>query len=114
MANLPETTLETVFNLQKQLFQILNQASATDYCLLEKYGETQETLAEVEELQNIKEKARDSYIRLSRLLLTIGEAQPTFSQNTLDLLYKSIQQTDATIAALKASTQEIKKNWKIL
>ena len=87
MANLPEEALTKVFNLQKQLFKIVNEATITDYNLVEQYGETSETLPELEELQNIRERARDAYTRLFRLLLNIGETQPIINQDTLELLY---------------------------
>ena len=38
MADLPEETLTTVFQLQKQLFNIVNEATKTDYNLVELIG----------------------------------------------------------------------------
>ena len=32
--NLPEETLDKIFDLQKQLFYIINEATATEYYLL--------------------------------------------------------------------------------
>ena len=57
MAQLPEETITTVFNLQRRLLAILNQATATDFLLLEQYGETEATLIDLEQLQNVKERA---------------------------------------------------------
>ena len=111
MANLSEETLNTIFKLQKQLFKILNEASTTDYNLVEQYGETSTTLPELEELSNIRERARDAYTRLFRLLLNIGETQPAINQSTLELLYRAIEQADLTVNALEISIQEIKNNW---
>jgi dimeric dUTPase (all-alpha-NTP-PPase superfamily) len=111
MANLSEETLNKIFNIQKQLFKIINEATATDYNLVEQYGETATTLTELEELSNIKERARDAYTRLFRLLLNIGETQPIINQSTLELLYRSIEQADLTVNALEISIQEIKNNW---
>ena len=111
MANLPEETLTTVFNLQKQLFYIINEATATDYNLVEQYGETTETLPELEELSNIRERARDAYTRLFRLLLNIAETQPRTNQSTLELLSRAIKQANLTVTALEISIKEIKNNW---
>ena len=113
MANLPEETLTKVFDLQKQLFKIVNEATVTEYNLVKQYGETSETLPELEELQNIRERARDAYTRLFRLLLNIGETQPIINRDTLELLYKAIEQADLTISALKVSIKEIKNNWNL-
>jgi intergrase/recombinase len=111
MANLSEETLNTIFNLQKQLFKIINEATATEYNLVEQDGETSETLPELEELLNIKERARDAYTRLFRLLLNIAETQPVINQSKLELLYRIIEQADLTVNALEISIKEIKNNW---
>ncbi|MDJ0534444.1 MAG: hypothetical protein QNJ70_18525 [Xenococcaceae cyanobacterium MO_207.B15] len=113
MANLSEEILTTIFNLQKQLFKIINEATATDYNLIEQYGETSATLPELEELQNIRERARDAYTRLFRLLLNIGETQPVINPSTLELLYKAIEQADLTVNVLEVSIKEIKNNWNL-
>ena len=113
MANLPEQTLTKIFDLQRRLFGIINNATAADFSILEKYGETSATLPELEELQNIRERARESYSRLFRLLLNIGEAQPIINPSTLKLLYRAIEQADLTINALEASIKEIKNNWNL-
>ena len=113
MANLPEETLTTIFNLQKQLFRIINETTATEYNLLEQYGETSETLPELEELSNIRERARDAYTRLFRLSLNIAETQPVIDRSKLELLYRAIEQADLTVDALEISIQEIKNNWNL-
>ena len=113
MANLPEETLNTIFELQKQLFYVINEATATEYYLLEQYGETSETLSELEELSNINERARDAYTRLFRLLLNIAQTQPIANQDTLELQYQAIEQADLTVDALKISILEIKNNWNL-
>ena len=111
MANLPEETLTAIFSLQKQLFYIIDEATATDYNLVEQYGETTETLPELEELSNIRERARDAYTRLFRLLLNIAETQPRTNQSTLELLNRAIKQANLTVTALEISIKEIKNNW---
>ncbi|MGK7950141.1 MAG: hypothetical protein AB4368_15510 [Xenococcaceae cyanobacterium] len=111
MANLSEEILVTIFNLQKQLFYVINEATATDYNLVEQYSETAETLPELEELSNIRERARDAYTRLFRLSLNIAETQPAIDRSKLELLYRAIEQADLTVDALEISIQEIKNNW---
>jgi thiamine biosynthesis lipoprotein ApbE len=111
MANLSKETLNKIFKLQKQLFYIINEATATDYNLVEQYGETATTLAELEELSNIRERARDAYSRLFRLSLNVAETQPVIDQTKLELLYRAIEQADLTVDALEISIKEIKNNW---
>lgn len=113
MANLSEETLNKIFSLQKQLFYIINEATATDYNLVEQYGETAITIAELEELSNIRERARDAYTRLFRLSLNVAETQPVINQSKLELLYRAIEQADLTVDALEISIKEIKNNWNL-
>ncbi|MGL4758869.1 MAG: hypothetical protein ACRCXZ_06010 [Patescibacteria group bacterium] len=111
MANLSKEKLNKIFKLQKQFFYIINEATATDYNLVEQYGETATTLAELEELSNIRERTRDAYTRLFRLSLNVAETQPVIDQTKLELLYRAIEQADLTVDALEISIKEIKNNW---
>lgn len=114
MAQLPEETITTVFNSQRRLLAILNQATATDFLILEQYGETEATLIDLEQLQNVKERADTYYLRFYRLLRQIAESQPLATSAMLDLLARSIEEAEATVVALAASIQEIKQDWNIL
>ena len=131
MANLPNETITTVLNLERRLLQLINEATAAGFIILEQFGETEETIPELDELQNVRERATSYYIRLYRLLLQISESQPVgssllksspsagvspavktrrLSAATLNLLAQSIAQTQAIADAGEASTQEIKRN----
>ena len=71
MANLPNETITTVLNLERRLLQLINEATAAGFIILEQFGETEETIPELDELQNVRERATSYYIRLYRLLLQI-------------------------------------------
>lgn len=43
MARLPEEIATTVFNLQRRLLAIIHEATATQFLILERYGETEIT-----------------------------------------------------------------------
>ena len=75
MANLPNETITTVLNLERRLLQLINEATAAGFIILEQFGETEETIPELDELQNVRERATSYYIRLYRLLLQISESQ---------------------------------------
>jgi hypothetical protein len=81
---------------------------------LEQYGETQTTLIDLEQLQNIQERADTYYTRFYRLLRQIAESQPLANAAILELLNRSMEEAQATINALEASIREIKKDWNIL
>ncbi len=111
MAKLPDPVISNIFIIQRRIIEYLDSTTATEFRLFESMGETAETLPELEELQNIKEKLRSKYSRLYNLLLGIAESQPIASDDMLVLLYRSIESTEASIYASIASLQEIQRNW---
>jgi hypothetical protein len=111
MAKLPDPVISNIFIIQRRIIECIDATTATEFRLFERMGETAETLPEFEELQNIKEKLRSKYSRLYNLLLRIAESQPIASRDMLDLLYRSIESTEASIDASVASLQEIQRNW---
>jgi hypothetical protein len=113
MADLPEETVTTVFGLQRQLLKILNEATRFAFIIFEQFGETTETIPELNELQNIREWETSCYTKLSRLLLQVLESQPVATPATLELLARSIAQTQAIADAGEASNREIKRNWNL-
>jgi hypothetical protein len=88
MAKLPDPVVSNIFIIQRRIIECLDSTTATEFRLFERMGETAETLLELEELQNIKEKLRSKYSRLYNLLLRIAESQPIASEDMLVLLYR--------------------------
>lgn len=110
MTKLPDETITTVFALQRRLLERINEATATALNIFEQFGETELTVSELEQLDNIRERATSAYSRLYTLLLRIAESQPVATSATLNLLARSIEQAQATEAASKATIQEIKSD----
>jgi hypothetical protein len=113
MAKLTNETLTVIFNLLRQLAEAVEDASATEWLLFERFGETERTIAELDELQSARERQRVSYSRLYSILLTILEAQPIASNDMLDLLARAIEQAQANLAGTSASVREIKEVWNL-
>ncbi len=67
----------------------------------------------LDEIQNVKERAISYYTRLYRLLLQLSQSQPLADSATLDLLTRSLTQTQAIANAGQASLLEIKRNWNL-
>ncbi|MBV8882931.1 MAG: hypothetical protein JO235_02875 [Chroococcidiopsidaceae cyanobacterium CP_BM_RX_35] len=114
MAKLTNETFNISFNLLRQFLKHIDSATAVEAAIFEQFGETEETIYELEQLQNIRERATSSYTRLHVLLLRIAEAQPVAAPATIDLLTRSIEQAQATNAAADASLHEIKQNRELL
>ncbi len=113
MAKLPPETLTTIFNLQQRLVELIDEAKAAEYNLFEEYGETEETLPELEQLQNVTERLRNPYSRLYTLALAITEAQPMAPAAMVNLLERTLAEAPLTADAAEASIIEIKRTWSL-
>ncbi len=112
MAKLDDATIKIIFDLQRQLLERIDEATATEAIVFERFGENEARL-ELDQLQNSRERTTSSYSRLYRLLLRVAEAQPQANSATLDLLAESIEQAAAINSASQASIQEIKRDWNL-
>lgn len=111
MAKLPDPVITNIFTLQRRIIESIDTTTALEFRLLEQMGETAETLLELEELQSIRDRLSAPYTRLHTLLLRAAESQPVPPNDVLNLLYRSIESTEAALAASNASLQEIQRNW---
>jgi hypothetical protein len=111
VAKLPDPVLTDIFILQRRIIESIDAATALAFRLFAQWGETTETVTELEELQNIQERLRSQYSRLNTLLLKVSESQPIASADMLNLLYRTIEVAEASLDASIASLQEIQRNW---
>jgi hypothetical protein len=56
VAKLPDSVIDNIFTLQRHLVECLDATTAMEFRLWQQIGETVETLPELEELQNIRER----------------------------------------------------------
>jgi hypothetical protein len=114
MAALSKQTIATVFALQQELLIVINEATTTTYQILEIYGETDTSSLALDDLDNARDRAKVYYDRLGTLLERISEAQPFASGAMLELLSRSIDEAQATIAATEATVNEEKRSFGLL
>jgi hypothetical protein len=111
VAKLPDPVLTNIFVQQRRIIESIDRSTYLEFRLFTQAGETAATLTELEELQNIKERLGSQYSRLNTLLLKVSESQPIAPNDMLDLLYRTIEVTEASIDASIASLQEIQRDW---
>jgi hypothetical protein len=110
MADLPEETIVIIFTLQRRLLKIINEATKYAFMILEQYGAI---VPDLEILENVRERTKSYYTRLSRLLLQVFESQPMATSATLELLIQSIAQVQASADANEATVSEVKRDWNL-
>jgi hypothetical protein len=76
VTKLSDPILTQIFTLQRRIIESIDATTALEFRIFEQWGETAETLTELEELQNIEERLRTQHTRLNTLLLTTVRSQP--------------------------------------
>jgi len=114
MARLPDKTLTAILSLQQQLVEGINEAGATELAIFEQFGETEVTIAVLEQLWNARQRLMDPYSRLCTLLLRVAESKPTAPAVMLNLLVQTVEQAQAAVDASQASIREAKRDFDLL
>lgn len=114
MAKLPQNTTEKIIHLKQQLLDVVNDATATEFILFERFGETTETISFLDEMKNVAEQAISRFSQLANLQIRIAETQPYASLDMLELLAQAISQNEQRIPAWERSIQEVKLEWDLL
>jgi hypothetical protein len=111
MAKLSEQTLSSLFDLQRKLVIGIDSATASEADFLAQFGETDATLSDLDQLQNVRLRLTDPYSRLCTLLLRVAEFQPIAPAVMLNLLAQTIEEGQAAVDAAQASVLEIRRDW---
>lgn len=113
MAKVTDELIDNIFKLQKDFLESTDEATRLEFLIFEQFGETIETLTELEELQNIKERSLFYYDRFHVVLKRIYESQPVADYANLELLNRTLEEAIITIEVIQASIQDIKRNWNL-
>jgi hypothetical protein len=111
MAQIGNELKSTLGNLQQAFLSIVDEAKAAEFILLERYGETNESVVVLDELNAIAQQAAELYVQISRLLLRTAEIQPNITPDMLGLLTDRVAAISNRVPALARSVQEIKADW---
>ena len=111
MARISSEFQSTLGNLQQALLYIVDDAKSVEFILLERYGETEQTIVVLDELSAISQQAGALYVQISRLLLRTAEIQPNITPDMLGLLTDRVTAISNRVPALERSVQEVKADW---
>jgi hypothetical protein len=113
VAEISKETTEKLLELMGRLSILIDTTSSTELSIFNTYGETEEMVYVLEQLQNTKERGISSYSRLSTLLLRVSEVQPSAPVAMIEMLIKTIGQAQATVDAGEATVKEARNDWSI-
>jgi hypothetical protein len=114
MAKLSNEISETIWGLKRKLADIIDNARSAEFSLFDRFGETERTVAYLDDLQSVAEQATERFSQFSSLQIQILNVQPQISQDMLKLVTRVIESTEARLPALEQSIQEIKTEWELL
>ncbi len=111
MAKLSPATKQIIITLKNQLLDIIDEAKAVEFALLETFGETNATLQTLEQLTEIALQAESRFSQLSTLEIRAAQSQPIISPDLLRFMKDAIATTQMRNPALARSIEEIKLEW---
>jgi len=114
MANLSDETLLVALFRQGRLLKLLDEVTKADMTIYERFGETENTITTLAQLQNSRERLTNSYTRVGTLLQRVHESQPQADTSLLELFYRSVAEALATADAIEATVKETKRDWDLL
>ena len=114
MAKLGPETSEIINRLKQEALDIVDEATAIEFKIFDRFGETELVLSYMDEMKNVAEEAIALLSRLSTLQLQVAQSQPAAAPAMLELLEQAIQRTLVRIPALERSIQEVKMEWNLL
>lgn len=95
----------------QRLLSIIDQSTRLSFQIFQRYGETDVSLTDLEQLDNVQARADLYYSRFYTLLKRVAEAQPIAPVAMLELLGDAIEEAQGTISALEATLTEIQNDW---
>ena len=113
MAEISKETIEEILELMGRLSILIDRASSTELSIFNTYGETDEMIYVLEQLQNTRDRGISAYSRLSTLLLKVSEVQSSAPVAMVEMLVQAIEQAEATIDAGEATVKEARNDWSI-
>jgi hypothetical protein len=113
MAKLPIEITVLVNQLKQQALDIVDESLAVELKIFEQFGETEQTIAALDEMKNAGEDAASAYSQLSTLQLQIAKIQPDAPSDVLQLLTKAIERIQLRIPALQRSIQEVQQEYQV-
>jgi hypothetical protein len=113
MAKLPNEMAETFWLLKRQLLNIIDEATAAEFILFERFGETDRTMSYLDELKSVSEQATARFAKFSTIQLRLADVQPVVPIDMLELATEIIGSTQQRLPALNRSIQEIKGEWRL-
>lgn len=110
---IPDPLKQQIFDLQAQLLDLIDNATTTERILFENYGETEQTLGDLDSLTGIREQAEDIYQRLNVRALRVVQAPQREATATMNLLIEVCEFGQERMGPLTRSVEEIRNTWEL-
>ena len=91
MAKLSPESKQLIINLKNRLLDIVDESKAVEFAILNRFGETAETLDSLEQLTEIALQAESRFSQLSNLEIRAAQSQPMISPDLLRFIEEVIK-----------------------
>ncbi len=112
MAIIPEEISNRIWLNCQELINIIDTAKSAEYTLFNRHGEVENTINDLDTLQNIAE-ATNNYQRLTNVTLRTATIQPQAGAATISILAETISEIETRMAARLRSIEEIVIEWRL-
>lgn len=113
MAEISQANIDRIVQNYQELIRIINFASSTEYRLVSEYGETEDSINDLEELAGVVTDATDRFKRLNAITIRITAIQPNADIATANMLEETLVYNEARVPAWLRSIEEIINNWRL-
>jgi hypothetical protein len=88
------------------LLDIIDEATAAEFLLFERFDNTDRTMSYLDELKSVSEQATARFAKFSTIQLRLADAQPAVPVDMLELATEIISSTQQRLPALNRSIQD--------
>lgn len=113
MAEISQNNIDRIVQNYQELISVVQMALSSEYKLSSEYGETQDTINDLDELSGIAVDATDRFKRLNAITIRIAAIQPQADIATASMLEETLLYNEAKIPAWKRSIEEVVNNWSL-
>jgi hypothetical protein len=90
MAKLPNDIYEKIWRLKRQLADEIENSRDAEFAILDRFGETENTIVYLDELQSVAEQATEKFSQFSSLQIRIFNIQPHVPRDMVELVMQRL------------------------
>lgn len=108
---LPQPLQQQLLQLLANLLELTDEAAASERALLDAFGESNETLGDLDALSSVRVAAQDGFRSLSNTMNALSVLEERCAGDTMKVLQQSYTRLEQRVPAFRRSIEEIRLTW---